>query len=104
MSLPVAITSSGMDSLAVLGQNLEIARKFRPTEADEMDALRERCRAFATDGRYERFKTTKFYEVILVASSTGIQRRKNYLSEVGLPQVSVIFSITIAFLPKWLTR
>jgi uncharacterized protein len=58
----VATTISGMDSLAVLGQNLEIARKFKPMEADEMDALRERCRAFAADGRYERFKTTKFYD------------------------------------------
>jgi uncharacterized protein len=62
MSLPVATTISGMDSLAVLGQNLEIARKFKPMEADEMDVLRERCRAFAADGRYERFKTTKFYD------------------------------------------
>jgi uncharacterized protein len=62
MSLPVATTISGMDSLAVLGQNLEIARKFKPMEAAEMDALRERCRVFAADGRYERFKTTKFYD------------------------------------------
>jgi predicted aldo/keto reductase-like oxidoreductase len=62
MSLPVATTISGMDTLAVLGQNLEIARKFKPMEAAEMDALRERCRAFAADGRYERFKTTKFYD------------------------------------------
>jgi hypothetical protein len=51
MSLPVATTISGMDSLAVLGQNLEIARKFKPMEADQMDALRERSRAFAADGR-----------------------------------------------------
>jgi aryl-alcohol dehydrogenase-like predicted oxidoreductase len=62
MSLPVATTISGMESLAVLEQNLEIARKFKPMEADEMNALRERCRAFAADGRYERFKTTKFYD------------------------------------------
>jgi predicted aldo/keto reductase-like oxidoreductase len=62
MSLPVATTISGMDSLAVLKQNLQIARKFKPMEAAEMDALRERCRAFAADGRYERFKTTKFYD------------------------------------------
>jgi predicted aldo/keto reductase-like oxidoreductase len=62
MSLPVATTISGMDSLAILGQNLAIARKFKPMETAEMDALRERCRAFAADGRYERFKTTKFYD------------------------------------------
>jgi hypothetical protein len=30
--------------------------------AAEMDALRQRVRAFAADGRFERFKTTKFYD------------------------------------------
>ena len=34
MSLPVATTISGMDTLAVLGQNLEIARKFKPIPSD----------------------------------------------------------------------
>jgi hypothetical protein len=28
----------------------------------EMEALRQRCRQFAADGRYEKFKTTKFYD------------------------------------------
>jgi predicted aldo/keto reductase-like oxidoreductase len=62
MSLPVATTISGMDSLNVLEQNLAIARDFTPMTADEMAQLRERCREFAADGRYERFKTTKFYD------------------------------------------
>jgi len=67
---------SGMDSLAVLGQNLEIARKFKPMEADEMDALRERCRVFAADGRYERFKTTKFYDGDLARQQHGYPTAK----------------------------
>jgi hypothetical protein len=29
---------------------------------DEMAALRDRVRHFASDGRYEKFKTTKFYD------------------------------------------
>jgi aryl-alcohol dehydrogenase-like predicted oxidoreductase len=62
MSLPVATTISGMDSLNVLEQNLAIARDFQPMTEDEMEALRERCRTFASDGRYEKFKTTKFYD------------------------------------------
>jgi len=62
MSLPVATTISGMDSLEVLEQNLEIARGFTPMPAEEMQGLRERCRAEAADGRYEKFKTTKFYD------------------------------------------
>jgi predicted aldo/keto reductase-like oxidoreductase len=62
MSLPVATTISGMDSLNVCQQNLAIARDFKPMTEDEMESLRERCRTFAADGRYEKFKTTKFYD------------------------------------------
>ena len=62
MSLPVATTISGIDSLAVLHQNLEIARGFQPMKEEEMEALRERVRSVAADGRYEKFKTTKFYD------------------------------------------
>ena len=71
MSLPVATTISGMESLAVLEQNLEIACNFKPMEAAEMDALRERCRAFAADGRFERFKSTKFYDADLGREQHG---------------------------------
>jgi aryl-alcohol dehydrogenase-like predicted oxidoreductase len=62
MSLPVATTISGIDSLNVLEQNLGIARNFQPMTESEMSALRDRCRAIAADGRLERFKTTKFYD------------------------------------------
>jgi aryl-alcohol dehydrogenase-like predicted oxidoreductase len=62
MSLPVATTISGIDSLNVLEQNLEIARNFQPMNETEMAALRERVRFFASDGRYEKFKTTRFYD------------------------------------------
>jgi aryl-alcohol dehydrogenase-like predicted oxidoreductase len=62
MSLPVATTISGMDSLAVLEQNLQIARGFTPMTAAEMAKLRERSRELAADGRFELFKTTKKYD------------------------------------------
>jgi aryl-alcohol dehydrogenase-like predicted oxidoreductase len=62
MSLPVATTISGMDSLGVLEQNLALAKGFQPMKPDEMQALRERVRVFAADGRYELFKTTKKYD------------------------------------------
>ncbi len=62
MSLPVATTISGIDSLYVLNQNLMVARGFQPLTAQEMEALRERVRGIASDGRYEKFKTTKFYD------------------------------------------
>jgi predicted aldo/keto reductase-like oxidoreductase len=62
MSLPVATTISGMDSLDVLHQNLTIVRGFKPMAPTEMQALRQRCKAFAADGHLELFKTTKKYD------------------------------------------
>jgi predicted aldo/keto reductase-like oxidoreductase len=62
MSLPVATTISGMDSLAVLEQNLKVALGFQPLGPEKMVTLRERVRALAADGRYELFKTTTKYD------------------------------------------
>jgi aryl-alcohol dehydrogenase-like predicted oxidoreductase len=62
MSLPVAATISGVDSMDVLQQNLEVARGFQPMTQADMQALRERCKVFAADGRYELFKVTKKYD------------------------------------------
>jgi hypothetical protein len=62
MSLPVSLTISGMDTLDVLHQNLAVARGFKPLSAQEMQAIRDRCRFEASDGRYELFKTTKKYD------------------------------------------
>jgi aryl-alcohol dehydrogenase-like predicted oxidoreductase len=42
MSLPVATTVSGIDSMKVLKQNLRVAARFRKMSAREMDALRRR--------------------------------------------------------------
>ena len=62
MSLPVATTISGMESMGVLQQNLEIVRGFQPLSASAMQSLRDRCRGEAADGRHELFKTTKKYD------------------------------------------
>jgi uncharacterized protein len=62
MSLPVATTISGIDSLPVLRQNLGIARAFKPMAPAEMQALRERCARNAGDGHLELYKTTKRYD------------------------------------------
>ena len=62
ISLPVATTISGIDSLAVLRQNLAIARGFKPMTTDEMDALRKRVAPEAGDGHLELYKSTKRYD------------------------------------------
>jgi uncharacterized protein len=62
MSLPVATTISGMDSLDVLRQNLQVVRGFKPMTDNEMDALRARCAPTAADGRYEPYKVSLRYD------------------------------------------
>lgn len=62
MSLPVATTISGVDSLEVLEQNLGIASRFQPMTGEERKALEERVSWWAADGRYERFKSTTMYD------------------------------------------
>jgi aryl-alcohol dehydrogenase-like predicted oxidoreductase len=62
LSLPIASLVSGIDSSAVLRQNLDIVRRFTPLTADEMQALRSRTAAYAVDGQYEPFKSTSRYD------------------------------------------
>ncbi len=62
MSVPgVSTTISGMDSMAVLDQNLEIVRNFKPLSEQQMSELREHGREF-NDGRYELFKSSAKYD------------------------------------------
>ena len=58
MSLPVATTISGIDSMEVLDQNLAVATNFQPFTAAELKELRDQRLQFAADGRYELFKMT----------------------------------------------
>lgn len=62
MSLPVAVTVSGIDSLKVLRQNVSVARGFRPMGTLEMQRLRTECAEHAIDGRFELYKTTAKHE------------------------------------------
>ena len=71
MSLPVAATISGVDSLRVLEQNLAVARDFRPLSASQAMALRERGRVDAADGRCELFKTSVKYDGVVGRSQHG---------------------------------
>ena len=62
MSLPVAVTVSGMDSLKVLRQNLSVARGFQPMASNDMAQMRARYAPLAVDGRFELYKTTAKHE------------------------------------------
>jgi hypothetical protein len=78
MSLPVATTINGMDSLEVLHQNLRVARGFTAMTPEEMEALRQRCAPFAADGHLELFKSTKSYEGAVGREQHG------YVTQVAL--------------------
>jgi aryl-alcohol dehydrogenase-like predicted oxidoreductase len=62
MSLPVAVTVSGIDSLELLRENLRIARGFTPMNRDERLAFEKQCAVYAADGRFELYKTTAKFE------------------------------------------
>src|SRR5450432_762993 len=62
MSLPVATTITGMESLQVLRQNLQIAQNFKPMPESEMVALRNRTKLSAAHGHFELYKVSlKFH-------------------------------------------
>jgi aryl-alcohol dehydrogenase-like predicted oxidoreductase len=77
MSLPVATTISGIDSVAVLRQNLAIARGFKPMTAAEMDALRRRCAPAAGDGHLELYKSTMKYDGDIGRQQHGLPSHKD---------------------------
>ncbi len=62
MSVPgVSTTVSGMDSMGVLNQNLDILRSFKPLGDAQMAQLREHGKQFS-DGRYELYKSSVKYD------------------------------------------
>ncbi len=62
MSVPgVSTTISGMESMAVLDQNLAILSQFKPLSDQAMNDLRAHGQRF-NDGRYELFKSTVKYD------------------------------------------
>ena len=57
LSLPIDVLVSGIDSLAVLEQNLAIVRNWQPLTNEEQTALLDRVAPFAGDGSLEYYKT-----------------------------------------------
>jgi hypothetical protein len=62
MSLPVSTTISGVSEPHILEQNLAIAQNFTPLAPQEMQALRDRAKPYAGDGRFELYKTSMKFD------------------------------------------
>jgi aryl-alcohol dehydrogenase-like predicted oxidoreductase len=71
MSLPVAVTIVGMDSLEVLTRNVAIARGFKPMTEMQMNAIREKCAQTAADGRFEPYKLSLKFDNPVTRLSHG---------------------------------
>jgi aryl-alcohol dehydrogenase-like predicted oxidoreductase len=62
LSRPTAVVITGMDSMKMLEQALAVARDFTPYSAEEIAALLAKTAPVATEGRFERFKTSSQYD------------------------------------------
>jgi predicted aldo/keto reductase-like oxidoreductase len=84
MSLPVAVTISGMDSLDVLHKNVAIARGFKPLAGTELDAIRAKCAPAAADGRFEPYKVSLQFDNPVTRLSHGfpIDARQKEVKEM----------------------
>jgi aryl-alcohol dehydrogenase-like predicted oxidoreductase len=62
LSQPVASQVVGMTTLEQLQQNIALARGSTPLSRTEQAALAEKVKPFATDGRFEQFKSTQTFD------------------------------------------
>ena len=62
LSQPVSSQVVGMTTMEQLKGNVALARAFTPMSASEQAALAGRVKAVATDGRFERFKSTQSFD------------------------------------------
>jgi aryl-alcohol dehydrogenase-like predicted oxidoreductase len=62
LSLPTSVVITGIDSRAVLEQDLKLAREFVPLSAAERQGLLARALPAAAGGKHELFKTADKYD------------------------------------------
>jgi uncharacterized protein len=62
LSQEISALVSGIDSMKVLRQNVEIARSFKPLDGEELNRLLAKVKPVAGDGRHEHFKSTQVFD------------------------------------------
>jgi aryl-alcohol dehydrogenase-like predicted oxidoreductase len=62
LSLPIATLVSGIETMKVLKQNLDVARGFRPMTAKQRETLLRRIAAKSRDGRFELYKISAAFD------------------------------------------
>jgi predicted aldo/keto reductase-like oxidoreductase len=62
LTLPTSTVITGIDSLKILKQDLDVVRRFKPLTAAQVAVLLKKTAKAAADGRFERFKTTNGFD------------------------------------------
>jgi aryl-alcohol dehydrogenase-like predicted oxidoreductase len=62
MNLPTSVMITGCDSMAILDQAIDAAIHFQPMSDAEVTALLDRTRALADNGKFERFKSSDYFD------------------------------------------
>ena len=62
LSLPTSVVITGIDSLEILKQALDVAKTFQPLKGEQKRALLARTATAAADGRFEPFKTSNPFD------------------------------------------
>lgn len=62
MSLPVSVTITGIDSMAILQQALDVVDSFKPLTPQERAALLARTEKSAKNGESERYKVSQHFD------------------------------------------
>lgn len=62
MNLPTSTVITGCESMKYLDQAIEAARTFKPMTSEQVTALLARTAEAASNGQYERFKTTTQFD------------------------------------------
>ena len=62
MNLPTSVVITGCDSIDILHQALDAARRFKPMSSSEVAALLAKTDAAAKNGEFELYKTTHTFD------------------------------------------
>lgn len=62
LSLPTSVVITGIDSMAILKQALDVAKTFKPLTEKETADLLAKTKQAAMKGEFERFKTTNAFD------------------------------------------
>jgi aryl-alcohol dehydrogenase-like predicted oxidoreductase len=62
LTQPVSVVITGIDNMQVLDQAFEAVRTFKPLDQTQVGSLLARTAAAASEGKFERFKTTSQFD------------------------------------------